>query len=84
LAQGEAQRARLAEIPLPRSFPSTLYDCDFNQMLDLPVAAGAPRTIFEANPAALAGQETAVGPHCFRVHSRCGEFMRRRSCPHNP
>jgi radical SAM/Cys-rich protein len=50
----------------------TLYDCDFNQMLDLPVAAGAPRTIFEANLASLAGREIAVGPHCFGCTAGAG------------
>ena len=50
----------------------TLYDCDFNQMLDLPVAAGAPRTIFEAGLAALAGREIAVGPHCFGCTAGAG------------
>lgn len=43
----------------------TLYDCDFNQMLELPVAAGAPRTIFDADRLALEGREIVVGPHCF-------------------
>jgi hypothetical protein len=43
----------------------TLYDCDFNQMLDLPVAAGAPHTIFDALLPTLAGREISVGPHCF-------------------
>ena len=47
------------------AWDGTLYDCDFNQMLDLPLAVGAPRTIFEAGLAALAGREIAVGPHCF-------------------
>ena len=50
----------------------TLYDCDFNQMLDLPLADGAPRTIFEANRAALAGREIAVGPHCFGCTAGAG------------
>jgi radical SAM/Cys-rich protein len=42
-----------------------LYDCDFNQMLDLGTESGAPQTIFEANERALAGRRIAVGPHCF-------------------
>ncbi len=43
----------------------TLYDCDFNQMLEMPVAPGAPRTIFEFDAAALASRPIATGPHCF-------------------
>lgn len=50
----------------------TLYDCDFNQMLDLPVAADAPRSIFSAGLAALAGREIAVGPHCFGCTAGAG------------
>jgi radical SAM/Cys-rich protein len=50
----------------------TLYDCDFNQMLDLPVTAAAPRTIFEADRAALEGRDIAVGPHCFGCTAGAG------------
>ncbi|MBM3777931.1 MAG: radical SAM/Cys-rich domain protein [Acidimicrobiia bacterium] len=42
-----------------------LYDCDFNQMLDLGTRAATPHTIFEATTAALAGRPIATGPHCF-------------------
>jgi radical SAM/Cys-rich protein len=50
----------------------TLYDCDFNQMLELPVTTGAPRTIFEAELAALEGREIATGPHCFGCTAGAG------------
>ncbi len=43
----------------------TLYDCDFNGMLDLPLHPSAPRTIFEWDRARLEGREIMVGPHCF-------------------
>jgi hypothetical protein len=33
-------------------YDGTLYDCDFNQMLDLPVHPSAPRTIFDFDLAA--------------------------------
>ena len=42
----------------------TLYDCDFNQMLDLPVVDGVPRTIFDAERDALAAREIVIGAHC--------------------
>jgi radical SAM/Cys-rich protein len=42
-----------------------LYDCDFNQMLDLEIADPAPRTIFDFEPVALARRAVRVGPHCF-------------------
>lgn len=50
----------------------TLYDCDFNQMLDLPVAGSAPRTIFEADRAALEGRAIEIGPHCFGCSAGAG------------
>jgi radical SAM/Cys-rich protein len=42
----------------------TLYDCDFNQMLDLPVAS-TTRNILDFDVDALAAREIALGPHCF-------------------
>ena len=50
----------------------TLYDCDFNQMLDLPVAGALPRTIHDFEAAALAGRPIAVGPHCFGCTAGAG------------
>jgi radical SAM/Cys-rich protein len=50
----------------------TLYDCDFNQMLDLPVHAAAPRTVFDFDLDALAGREIVVGPHCFGCTAGAG------------
>jgi radical SAM/Cys-rich protein len=49
-----------------------LYDCDFNQMLELGTADEAPRTIFDATPAALAGRRIVVGPHCFGCTAGAG------------
>ena len=49
-----------------------LYDCDFNQMLELGTAVEAPRTIFDATPAALAGRRIVVGPHCFGCTAGAG------------
>lgn len=50
----------------------SLYDCDFNQMLELPVSAAVPRTIFQADLAALEGREIATGPHCFGCTAGAG------------
>ena len=49
-----------------------LYDCDFNQMLDLPVDASVPRTIFDADRALLEGRPIVVGPHCFACTAGAG------------
>lgn len=42
-----------------------LYDCDFNQMLDLPVAADLPQTIASFDPEKFARRRIMTGPHCF-------------------
>jgi radical SAM/Cys-rich protein len=49
-----------------------LYDCDFNQMLDLGTAAGAPQTIVDATPSTLAARRIVVGPHCFGCTAGAG------------
>jgi radical SAM/Cys-rich protein len=43
----------------------TLYDCDFNQMLELPVAHGAPRHIRDFDPAALHTRRIVTCNHCY-------------------
>ena len=49
-----------------------LFDCDFNQALDLP-AAGRRRTIFElASLHALEGEAIATGEHCFGCTAGAG------------
>jgi hypothetical protein len=50
----------------------TLYDCDFNQMLELPVDPRVPRTVFDFDMAALAGREIVLGPHCFGCTAGAG------------
>jgi radical SAM/Cys-rich protein len=42
-----------------------LYDCDFNQMLDLGLATGYPRHIADLDVAALAGRPVVTAPHCY-------------------
>jgi hypothetical protein len=49
-----------------------LYDCDFNQMIELGTVTGAPQTIFDATPDAFAGRRIAVGPHCFGCTAGAG------------
>ncbi|MEO8448819.1 MAG: arsenosugar biosynthesis radical SAM (seleno)protein ArsS [Gemmatimonadota bacterium] len=50
----------------------TLYDCDFNQQLDLPVESAAPRTIFDFALEAAANRAVAVGAHCFGCTAGAG------------
>ena len=42
-----------------------LYDCDFNQMLDLGTSVDSPQSILDATPHSLAFRRIVVGPHCF-------------------
>jgi radical SAM/Cys-rich protein len=61
----EAAQAVMCRYTLSVGWDGTLFDCDFNQMLSLPVNHGAPRTIFDFDPEKLAAREIVVGPHCF-------------------
>jgi radical SAM/Cys-rich protein len=49
-----------------------LFDCDFNQMIDLGTSAAAPQTIFDALPALLDGRPIVIGPHCFGCTAGAG------------
>ena len=49
-----------------------LYDCDFNQMIDLGTAADAPQSIFNATVDALASRRIVVGRHCFGCTAGAG------------
>ena len=59
----------------------TLYDCDFNQMLDLPVDGGAPRTVFDFDRAALERRQIVVGPHCFGCTAGAGSSCGGATAP---
>ncbi len=42
-----------------------LYDCDFNQMLEMPINHGLPQHIREFDASVLAHREICTGSHCF-------------------
>lgn len=42
-----------------------LFDCDFNQMLELGVAPELPQTIADFDPETFARRRIMTGPHCF-------------------
>jgi radical SAM/Cys-rich protein len=51
----------------------SLYDCDFNQMLEIPLPLGSPRTIFELSSVDdLAGTPIATASHCFGCTAGAG------------
>jgi radical SAM/Cys-rich protein len=43
----------------------TLYDCDFNQMLDLPLSYGAPAHIRDFDPTRLHRRQIVTRNHCY-------------------
>ncbi len=47
------------------SWDGRLYDCDFNQMLDLGLGPRSPKTIFEASLDKLVERVIQIGQHCF-------------------
>lgn len=62
---GEAAKAVMCRNTLSVGWDGRLYDCDFNQMLDLEVATATPMTIENFNLAKLEGREIVLGSHCF-------------------
>ncbi len=67
-----AAAAVMCRSTLSVAYDGTLFDCDFNQMLEIPLEDGAPRTIFEATLEALERRAIAVGPHCFGCTAGAG------------
>lgn len=49
-----------------------LYDCDFNQTLDLPLTGGHPKTVAGFDPARLASRIIATGDHCYGCTAGAG------------
>jgi len=53
-------------------FDGALHDCDFNQLLEIPLA-GRARSVFDVDSLAeLAGLPIATGPHCFGCTAGAG------------
>jgi radical SAM/Cys-rich protein len=51
----------------------TLYDCDFNQMLEMPVNHGSPRTLTALLEAGVVlPRRVVTGPHCFGCTAGAG------------
>lgn len=49
-----------------------LYDCDFNQMLDMSLGNGTPLKLWDVAPAELLGREILLGDHCFGCTAGAG------------
>ncbi|HUL51349.1 MAG TPA: arsenosugar biosynthesis radical SAM (seleno)protein ArsS [Candidatus Nitrosotalea sp.] len=49
-----------------------VYDCDFNQMLDLQWSNGRPLYLWDIDSAGLEGRDIMTGDHCFGCTAGCG------------
>jgi radical SAM/Cys-rich protein len=54
----------------------TLYDCDFNQMLDLTTDHGAPTCLRDFSLEALDRRRIVTGPHCYGCTAGAGSSCR--------
>jgi radical SAM/Cys-rich protein len=68
----EAARGVMCRNTLSVGWDGQLYDCDFNQMLDLPVEAGAPRHIRDFDLAKLEARSIVTDRHCFGCTAGAG------------
>jgi radical SAM/Cys-rich protein len=53
-------------------YDGRLFDCDFNQMLELPLSAGLPRHIAELAQAGVVGRVITTGRHCYGCTAGAG------------
>lgn len=67
-----AARGIMCRDTISVAWDGTLYDCDFNQMLDLPVEASAPRHVKDFDRAALERRAIVVDRHCFGCTAGAG------------
>jgi len=49
-----------------------LFDCDFNQMIELGVSRELPQSIADFDPALFAGRRISTGAHCFGCTAGAG------------
>ena len=60
-----AAQAVMCRNTISVSWDGTLHDCDFNQMLDLPLADGMPRHVRDFDAHGLAQRRIVTGNHCY-------------------
>lgn len=67
-----AARGVMCRNTLSVGWDGTLYDCDFNQMLELPVNGRSPRHIGDFDLAALEARTIVTDRHCFGCTAGAG------------
>jgi radical SAM/Cys-rich protein len=61
----EAARQVVCRSLISIGYDGRIYDCDFNQMLNLQIHQPEPATIFDFDLDALRNRSILFGPHCF-------------------
>ncbi len=54
------------------SWEGEVHDCDFNQMLHMPLAGNGRAYLWDIDPSALEGRSIATGEHCFGCTAGAG------------
>lgn len=67
-----AARAVMCRNTLSVGWDGRLYDCDFNQMLELPVQTQAPQHIRDFDLQALNDREIVINQHCYGCTAGAG------------
>lgn len=68
----ETAKRVMCRTTLSVSWDGRLYDCDFNQVLGLPLASGMPQTIFEFDMDRLAHRPIVIANHCYSCTAGAG------------
>jgi len=61
----DAAASVMCRTTLSIGWDGALYDCDFNQMLDMPLGNGSPTHIRDFDPAKITSREIRIGNHCY-------------------
>lgn len=61
----EAARNVMCRTTISVGWDGTLYDCDFNQMLDMTLRNGNPAHVHDFNAALLGRRDIRTGNHCY-------------------
>jgi radical SAM/Cys-rich protein len=67
-----AARGVMCRSTISVGWDGRLHDCDFNQMLDMPVAPGAPQHVRDFDRDALEARSIEVDRHCFGCTAGAG------------
>lgn len=68
----EAAASVMCRNTLSVGWDGRLYDCDFNQMLEMETGDGAPAHIADFDPERLSGRRIVTGRHCYGCTAGAG------------